>query len=822
MIFQCFTHRYLGWKINVLDACDETEGEASHLVETIVAPEGRIQQDPLRAEESIQVSTRVKPDNNFIVDQRRKAERVINTKPTYDDYNNNNWRHPFPENPHDADTLTGEIMFHSEPSKNVLSLGANQLPEYELPISKVQIKQVIEAVESLESQMRDDLGKPTLSNTPHKQNIYLENKDPFLLEQPVREDEEYSIESGKLPVNFMLPPNQKPLTLQSVMRPNGKPPGPMRPFRRPTPPEIKLRRPPYMKPGMGYHPKPNHMTSYGGTMPSMKKPIHKQPNNRLSPPNRPPMGSMTPPNNMNSYHGNKPLYHSPPQRQNPKPVQSIIMGKPVSIPPSQTLNLGQTNIIGTHVVQSQISLPNSNEPTPQHSVPQTYFSKPGQIILGKPMENPVLLDQQMIQTKSHSVHLSPTVAPEINYPSTTQTLHDEDENRFASSNTDMKSSDSFSESKDTSVLFQPAVNTGFKPDSIVIESGFKPIIREPLMASEDKITDFGIEIANRRQDSDVEEDYEEAPQYISNHAYTGSEKHTETFEPMFIPSPPDHLLPTNDRTKEVFPSNHAKEDRPHPIYVKTETELNSLFSKKNMEKEAPLEMTMEADRVSAQYLPPDPKLPKEHSQKLSTNDQTFTTYDGKTVSAITLTETNKNITKLFSSKLPANSELLLKTPQFGPFKGEIPPVIAEQLDKNHQSNEHHNHDFHDKRTTQLKLVNSLHESNLEDIDELKPEESEVHETIESDKIDDDETDEEYDEEDNDENDDVDGQDGERIKRDIKVAHFEARQLQETSTMVDRSQASNHIEFDNHVANASTRDHCWTLHSLLLVLLLRYF
>lgn len=29
--YQCFTHRYLGWKINVLDSCDNNNGQSSKL-----------------------------------------------------------------------------------------------------------------------------------------------------------------------------------------------------------------------------------------------------------------------------------------------------------------------------------------------------------------------------------------------------------------------------------------------------------------------------------------------------------------------------------------------------------------------------------------------------------------------------------------------------------------------------------------------------------------------------------------------------------------------------------------------------------------------
>ncbi|XP_075986894.1 DM13 and DOMON_DOH domain-containing protein skeletor isoform X2 [Anticarsia gemmatalis] len=37
--YQCFTHRHLGWKINVLDECDVTEGAESRIVERLALPD---------------------------------------------------------------------------------------------------------------------------------------------------------------------------------------------------------------------------------------------------------------------------------------------------------------------------------------------------------------------------------------------------------------------------------------------------------------------------------------------------------------------------------------------------------------------------------------------------------------------------------------------------------------------------------------------------------------------------------------------------------------------------------------------------------------
>ncbi|XP_045532789.1 protein Skeletor, isoforms D/E isoform X1 [Pieris brassicae] len=794
--YQCFTHRHLGWKINIVDECDATEAEESRVVESVALP------TDLLSEESIQVQSRIKPDSSFF-DHRKKFEKIINTKQNYNDFSSKNGE----------GGLKGEI--YPEPDRKLYTNGH----EYELPISHGQIKDVIEAVESLEETMNGDLQKNSTNPlTPQQYQVYEDVKESFASELPIRGDE-YVIETSKVPETFMLPPNQKPQTLHAVMRPNlqNKPMGNMRPpYRRPAPPEIKLRRPypAYPKSNTGYPlPMPNPHISHGVPKKPNKYPNTRPPmngNRQTQMPNIPPMKAMPP------LHPHKAFF-----QQGPKPAQkptnnlaqSVIMGKPshnVPVPSqSQTLSLGRTDIIANQVVKSQITLPgSSNDAVPQQSTQQTYFTKPGQIILGKPMDHPMSLDQHIALITQQNGPPS-TLEPEYHQPTVTQVKVVEQPH---SSQHDVKSSDFIGQSTDTS--FPPALNTGFKPDSIVIESGFKPIIREPLMASEDKIAEYEGN-ANRREDTDVEEDYEESPQYINtNHAYP-SDKMTETFEPMFIPSPPDHLLSTNDKTKEIFPKNHAKEDRPHPVYVKTESELNALFSKKNIEKEVGSDLIMESDRIRPSYLPPDPKIPKEHSQKLS-NDQTFTTYDGKTVSADTLTsipDVNKTPVKLFSAKLPANTELLLKTPQFGPFLGEIPPQVMEHIRRDGASAPISS--FKDTRTTHLKLVNPSHK-----LEDLEAEGSEIKEkTIKSnsDKNNEDEDLEEYEE-------DLDTDEQSRTKRDTKTAQFERNELEEQRQVTEKlnNNKMNQMEFEEQSTQANGSETKTTSSIVQLILLILWY
>ncbi|CAH1641352.1 unnamed protein product [Spodoptera littoralis] len=290
--YQCFTHRHLGWKINVLDDCDARADE-SRLVQLAVPAPG------LRGDESVQVPVRLTPERNFL-DDRRKLQKIINTKPNYDDFSR-----------YKSDAgLTGEV--YPETDKTPFK----KRQEYsELPISKVQIKEVIQAVETLESKMKDDL---KTNATRSQYQVHEDAQEhPFVAEQPYREDDEYFFEAGKMPENYFLPVNnQKPLTLQTVLRPtpqkSNRPP-----FRRPVPPEIKLRRPPYQKGNNVGYPLslPNHHAAFG---PLKKLPAKFNQNRLQTNMNRPPpMPGVTQMKTVPSQHQNKPNYNALGPKQNP-------------------------------------------------------------------------------------------------------------------------------------------------------------------------------------------------------------------------------------------------------------------------------------------------------------------------------------------------------------------------------------------------------------------------------------------------------------------------------------------------------------------------
>lgn len=203
-----------------------------------------------------------------------------------------------------------------------------------------------------------------------------------------------------------------------------------------------------------------------------------------------------------------------------------------------------------------------------------------------------------------------------------------------------------------------AINTGFHPESVKVESGFIPILKKKDINDdiydEDDVDDGGLEsflAGNRRNDENIEDEIEDKVLFI-NHA---SEK--KDFEPMFIPSPPDGIT----KKKE-----HLTGD------------LMDMDVEDGEDK-----MAVAAERQDIYYLPP--------RKEDKTPARTVVTYDGKAVLDTSLinSETAKFNPNLYNVGLKTE-QLVRETPQFGPFHGEIPPPLTPdfvQRDSHHVNNE---------------------------------------------------------------------------------------------------------------------------------------
>lgn len=182
--------------------------------------------------------------------------------------------------------------------------------------------------------------------------------------------------------------------------------------------------------------------------------------------------------------------------------------------------------------------------------------------------------------------------------------------------------------KNEPVPLREAANTGFKPDTVIVESGFRPIFRredvvhreeDSFEESQERVADQSKSISRR---SDNFEDSEEIY----------SEPTSAFFEPMFIPSPLDSVaLPlTNDSSQED-------------------------------------QMLAEASERDFFYLPP------------SDSKRSAVKYDAKAILDTSLLNDplpSQNALRSLSSK---TKQFIKDTPQFAPFTGEIPSDLMLQL-----------------------------------------------------------------------------------------------------------------------------------------------
>lgn len=232
-----------------------------------------------------------------------------------------------------------------------------------------------------------------------------------------------------------------------------------------------------------------------------------------------------------------------------------------------------------------------------------------------------------------------------------------------------------------------AVNTGFNPGSLVIEGGFKPIIQNTAEA-QDRI-------------SEVEDGYDDNTEgtvrlYAEDDGQSESllSQQTQMFEPMFIPSPPDSVhkhikkptgyeLETNLQKKKNY---YRKPIRQSMIIIRHRPVTASFRSQQDDTQD---ETAMAAERMDTYYLPPSGPvygLSQNGGQvEVPTNNDdgiaTIVTYDGKPVSDSDLVPPvpNMQAQKFGNYNSKGSSDLLKNTPQFGPYRGEIPPPVPEDV-----------------------------------------------------------------------------------------------------------------------------------------------
>lgn len=219
----------------------------------------------------------------------------------------------------------------------------------------------------------------------------------------------------------------------------------------------------------------------------------------------------------------------------------------------------------------------------------------------------------------------------------------------------------------------PAKNLGFQPDSVVVEGGFTPIMRRKFV-NDDMDNEHDLNI----HDTSDAYDYPEQSQRRSdktdlNEESSNSDENSEllikTFEPMFIPSP----LDSTSMSAMKSPSKRLSGDLQY------------------MEMEDGEDKLALAGERHAYYLPPE----NDHGHKNMKSTKlyptgTVVTYDGRAVIDKSLLDSepdfptpNRPMSRSGNIMSGISStEQLLHLPQFGPFRGEIPPLSPELMKPN--------------------------------------------------------------------------------------------------------------------------------------------
>lgn len=189
--------------------------------------------------------------------------------------------------------------------------------------------------------------------------------------------------------------------------------------------------------------------------------------------------------------------------------------------------------------------------------------------------------------------------------------------------------------KTESIPIREHSNTGFKAETIIVESGFRPIRREDSLVQENfsdenepKPLNFGRQSISRRSD-DFDDEYDSESKH--------EEPRSSFFEPMFIPSPMDSVA--------------------LPLVNKSDHELDYMVSEAS-------------NREDIFYLPPNE------------SKRSVVSYDAKAILDTSLLNDplpSKNDFVKLSSK---TKQFIKDTPQFAPFKGEIPSDLKIQISAN--------------------------------------------------------------------------------------------------------------------------------------------
>ncbi|KAJ8933618.1 hypothetical protein NQ314_013908 [Rhamnusium bicolor] len=585
--YQCFTHRYLGWKINVHDSCDEQPAASEVKPIAVVAPDDFLDKSDIDLEESpsVRIETRVNPNNlitegkedkefKSAVSEKKNIAPTIDPLPTtgqpQEKFSNEpilihaqqNFFDPFyPRNrPFFAQHTYNPNLFEQQhhhyfrPSTPLKTVHENATPHYTREITAI-----FPTTPSTTTTTATTSTTAISTTTQDKPRIV----EDIVVGASYRPNETY-----------LLPPlvNSPPTFNMGFRRPLGPPPGfLMRPLQSPM--KMILRQP-NLSPIRQFF--PQQMT--------FKKQINRSPMKMPMPNKRP----------YNFQLDNKPMFfsHVPPKRQAPPPFY-ISQPAPVitRAPPIQNQKI---NIVVTET--SKIEDVRNVEISPQQ--------------------------------------LSTEREPEIQTAPSTSIM-------------DI-----------TPTFIRHAYNTGFKPGSVKIESGFKPIISKEFQDRMD------------RNEPDIEYESEMGVVDIDN-ADKYEFKPIQSFEPI----KDFYQKKRHSYTKIVMKQPRSLiESEDEPIAEAAER-VETYYLPPSDNRAKPIDIVRKPSNI-------DIEEPDSTSLNIDSPPDVVVTYDGKKVSGQSLTAKLSDRSSILDQRVSKASEFIKAMPQFGKFKGELPPLNPEFIERN--------------------------------------------------------------------------------------------------------------------------------------------
>ncbi|XP_043652121.1 protein Skeletor, isoforms D/E isoform X1 [Drosophila teissieri] len=585
--YHCFTHRYLGWKIHVHDSCDSEaaglKGAASERHEIRLpavanAAEPAPVHEDYAGEASVRHETKVSANDNFLLkhqtdliknhnmngtppklsfeitksseitklisDGIRAAEALEESLLKNPNLNPNHPnQNPIP-NPHQKPNVT-PTEISSRPEILLGETHAHTLNASPSPSQSASASAYPSPSATLTSA---NLKLPILSAGPHPihypPHLHRLHHQPQHAPHPHLHLHHHNL-TANLPALA-----QKTIGLSEFLRPPQNAPlfHPVKlPGRRPFPAPIKkvpASRPilPQQHPHLHPHPHPQQHPVL----------LQQQPSLIVSHYRKPIPGLL------------KPFVKEKPFPLQPLAASVLLLGQPTE--------LGGLNSKGERLkVKGKPKIPVPYvDLEPQGSLQNTAFFKQAG---GKGEQKP--------KTSSVSIPSSTTTIPLVKRPAVKEPSQEE----IAS--------------------MRPAVNQGFKPDTVIVESGFRPIVRTDGTGVQlpKEIID---QVAHRREDPGTEIDEVMETDTLFLTAQQGGSE-TQSFEPMFIPSPLDSTNATKVlrvNVKEVSPTASAlrlpsaalEHALPSASELRKPT-LDELFGDDLNEEELEMEPMPEADDV---------------------------------------------------------------------------------------------------------------------------------------------------------------------------------------------------------------------------------